>query len=72
MHDFRCSDIMLIESFLDYLQYERNYSEKTVLAYGEDIKQLQEFAQEEYGKFNPLEVEAEKAAKKKYPLSVRS
>ncbi len=25
----------------------------------EDIKQLQEFAQEEYGRFNPLEVEAE-------------
>ena len=50
---------MLIKSFLDYLRYERNYSEKTVLAYGEDIKQLQEFAQEEYGKFNPLEVEAE-------------
>jgi integrase/recombinase XerC len=49
---------MLIESFLDYLQYERNYSEKTVLAYGEDIKQLREFAQEEYGKFDPLEVEA--------------
>ena len=59
MHDFRCSDITLIESFLDYLQYERNYSEKTVLAYGEDIKQLREFAQEEYGKFDPLEVEAE-------------
>lgn len=50
---------MLIESFLDYLQYERNCSEKTVLAYGEDIKQLREFAQEEYGKFDPLEVEAE-------------
>ncbi|MDE6820834.1 tyrosine recombinase XerC [Bacteroides acidifaciens] len=49
---------MLIESFLDYLQYERNYSKKTVLAYGEDIKQLREFAQEEYGKFDPLEVEA--------------
>ena len=59
MHDFRCSDIMLIKSFLDYLRYERNYSEKTVLAYSEDIKQLQEFAQEEYGRFNPLEVEAE-------------
>ena len=27
--------------------------------YYEDIKQLQEFAQEEYGKFDPLEVEAE-------------
>ncbi|WP_368127872.1 site-specific integrase, partial [Bacteroides faecis] len=39
---------MLIKSFLDYLRYERNYSEKTVLAYGEDIKQLREFAQEEY------------------------
>ncbi|WP_294627911.1 tyrosine-type recombinase/integrase [uncultured Bacteroides sp.] len=50
---------MLIESFLDYLRYERNYSDKTVIAYGEDIRQLQEFAQEEYGKFNPLEVEAE-------------
>ena len=50
---------MLIDDFLNYLRYERNYSEKTVLAYGEDIKQLQEFAQEEYGKFNPLEVEAE-------------
>ena len=43
---------MLIESFLDYLQYERNYSEKTVLAYGEDIKQLQE-------KFDPAEVKPE-------------
>ena len=50
---------MLIKSFLDYLRYERNYSEKTVLAYSEDIKQLQEFAQEEYGKFDPLEVEGE-------------
>ena len=50
---------MLIESFLDYLRYERNYSEKTVLAYGEDIRQLQEFAQEEYREFDPLKVEAE-------------
>lgn len=50
---------MLIESFLDYLRYERNYSEKTILAYGADIKQLQEFAQEEYGKFDPVEVESE-------------
>ena len=50
---------MLIESFLDYLRYERNYSDKTVLAYGEDIRLLQEFAQEEYGEFDPLEVEGE-------------
>ena len=58
MHDLDVA-IMLIESFLDYLRYERNYSGKTVLAYGEDIRQLQEFAQEEYGEFDPLEVEAE-------------
>ncbi|WP_455585099.1 tyrosine recombinase XerC [Bacteroides sp.] len=50
---------MLTDSFLDYLRYERNYSEKTVLAYGEDISQLQEFAQEEKGDFNPAEVKPE-------------
>ena len=50
---------MLIESFLDYLRYERNYSDKTVLAYKEDLRQIQEFAQEEYGKFDPVEVEPE-------------
>ena len=47
---------MLIKSFLDYLRYERNYSEKTVLAYGEDISQLREFAQERMEKFDPAEV----------------
>ena len=50
---------MLTDSILDYLRYERNYSEKTVLAYGEDISQLREFAQEEIGDFNPAEVTPE-------------
>ena len=50
---------MLTDSFLDYLRYERNYSEKTVLAYGEDISQLREFAQEEIGDFKPAEVTPE-------------
>lgn len=50
---------MLTDSFLDSLRYERNYSEKTVLAYGEDISQLREFAQEEIGDFNPAEVTPE-------------
>ena len=50
---------MLTDSFLDYLRYERNFSEKTVLAYGEDISQLREFAQEEIGDFNPAEVTPE-------------
>lgn len=50
---------MLTDSFLDYLRYERNYSEKTVLAYGEDISQLREFAQEGNGDFDPAEVTPE-------------
>ena len=59
MENYRRSDVMLTDSFLDYLRYERNYSEKTVLAYGEDISQLREFAQEEIGDFNPAEVTPE-------------
>lgn len=47
---------MLTSSFLDYLRYERNYSEKTVSAYAEDISQLEEFAGKEMGEFNPVEV----------------
>lgn len=50
---------MLTDSFLDYLRYERNYSEKTVLAYGEDVSQLREFAQERMEKFDPAEVKPE-------------
>lgn len=50
---------MLTNSFLDYLRYERNYSEKTVLAYAEDILQLEEFAKEEVGEFNPAEVKSD-------------
>lgn len=50
---------MLTDSFLDYLRHERNYSEKTVLAYGEDISQLREFAQERMEKFDPAEVKPE-------------
>lgn len=47
---------MLTDSFLDYLRYERNYSDKTVLAYGEDISQLQEFVQREEEEFNPASI----------------
>lgn len=43
---------MLIDSFLDYLRYERNYSEKTIVAYKRDIEQLVEFVQEEVGDFS--------------------
>lgn len=39
---------MLTENaFLDYLRYERNYSDKTIVNYGSDIGQFREFIQEE-------------------------
>ena len=34
---------MLIQAFLDYLRLERNYSEKTIVAYGADLKEFEEF-----------------------------
>ncbi len=44
------------DSFLDYLRYERNYSDDTVKAYGEDIRQFQEFGGEDVGLQSPAEV----------------
>lgn len=41
--------MLLTDSFLDYLRYERNYSDDTVKAYGEDIRQFQEFGGEDVG-----------------------
>ena len=48
--------MLLADSFLDYLRYERNYSEDTVRAYGEDIRQFQEFGGESVGLQSPPEV----------------
>lgn len=48
--------MLLTDSFLDYLRYERNYSDDTVKAYGEDIRQFQEFGGEEVGLQSPSEV----------------
>ena len=48
---------MLIDSFLDYLRYERNYSDKTVLAYAEDLKQLEAFVGEKYDGLTLLTVD---------------
>lgn len=49
----------LTDSFLDYLQYERNYSEETIRSYREDLRQFEEFAREEIGDSAPSEVKAE-------------
>ena len=49
----------LTDSFLDYLQYERNYSAETIKSYREDLRQFEEFAREEIGDSAPSEVKAE-------------
>ena len=51
----------LTDSFLDYLQYERNYSEETIKSYREDLRQFEEFARGEIGDLAPSEVKAELA-----------
>ena len=37
---------MLIESFLDYLRLERNYSERTIVSYQTDLKEFEGFLKE--------------------------
>lgn len=41
---------MLVRSFLDYLKYERNYSDKTIVAYRKDIEQFRSFVKDDGGK----------------------
>ena len=48
---------MLIESFLQYLQYEKNYSSHTVEGYRDDLFQFKQFICGEET-FNPKEVDA--------------
>lgn len=48
-----------IDSFLNYLRYERNYSEETVKAYGEDLYQFEKFGEEEWDVLMPSVVDAE-------------
>lgn len=51
--------MLLTDSFIDYLRYERNYSEDTITAYRKDILQLEEFGKEEFGEMEPADVTAE-------------
>ncbi|MBE6288517.1 MAG: tyrosine recombinase XerC [Mediterranea massiliensis] len=50
--------MLLIDSFLEYLNFERNYSEKTIRAYRDDILQFEAFVNKETGDLTPEEVEA--------------
>lgn len=50
----------LIDSFLDYLRYERNYSDYTVGAYRKDLLQFEDFVKEKKeGLFLPAEVDTD-------------
>ncbi len=51
--------MLLTDSFLDYLLYERNYSEGTVKYYRTDILELQKFGEEQLGALTPSDVDAE-------------
>lgn len=51
--------MLLTDSFLDYLLYERNYSEGTVRYYRTDILELQKFGEELLGELTPSDVDAE-------------
>lgn len=39
----------MVEQFIQYLRYERNYSSHTVLAYKKDLEQFSQFLTDEYG-----------------------
>lgn len=50
---------MLIDSFLNFLQYEKNYSEKTVNSYRVDLIQLEEYIKNDSEELTLTEVDAD-------------
>lgn len=51
---------MLKKSFLDYLRYERNYSDCTIVAYSKDLDQFEAYVKaNKEGIFDPAEIDAD-------------
>lgn len=48
---------MWIESFLRYIQYEKNYSSHTVLSYKNDLTQFEKFTREQIGSFDVQKID---------------
>lgn len=51
--------MLLTDSFLDYLRYERNYAVSTVECYRAAVLELQKFGEESLGDLTPSDVDAE-------------
>lgn len=51
--------MLLTDAFIEYLQFERNYSVGTVAYYKADILELQDFIKDKIGDLTPSEVDAE-------------
>ena len=50
---------MLIDSFLDYLRLERNYSERTIVSYRTDLREFEEYLREVDAEVGFAEVHAD-------------
>ena len=50
---------MLIEAFLDYLRLERNYSERTIVSYGTDLREFEEYLEETEAELDFAKVHAD-------------
>ena len=48
---------MMVESFMRYIRYEKNYSSHTVISYENDLKQFRDFVERETGSFDPTIVD---------------
>ncbi len=43
------------QSFLTYIRFERNYSDRTAEAYADDLQRFEDFVTQRYGAFDPLQ-----------------
>lgn len=49
----------MLNEFLQYIQYEKNFSSHTVLSYHNDLQQFCDFLQTDFDRFDPAKVEAQ-------------
>jgi Site-specific recombinase XerD len=47
----------MMESFLRYIRYEKNYSSHTVVSYNNDLLQFKSYLKDTVGEFDPTKVD---------------